>query len=541
MSRVQMRLFGVLVATLLLGSTACNKASHNPRPPTPPANDILGDGVGQFNEALDPAVWHLQAPDGATLAVGTCTGFTTRCATISGADLGQAPYDAQLLLWNGADDAPRYVTLLGGKQYTIKLRASALTAGRTVQVVLEDSLYADVATSTFTLTATPTDYTGEPVVIPTSAGTRDVSVRVNVGGADNAGETLSLDDLFVLEDDAPPPPANDLLAGAGTFDDATAWNWWGPGGTRDTITGGIVTCADLDGACFQISSTDYGTNVWDTALAYWDATGNTFKHLTLKASKQYRIVLRGKESGATTAAGATLHLWLQKADYSFHEFAPVLTGTVDTYTSDPIVVTGATDEDVTFSVDFGTQADHAGVTFSLDDLQIIEEARPGSGTDLLTGGDMESSPGTNLWNRWANDGSNAAFTFADCAADGFTGQCLRVAGSNFGANPWSTQLVYWNGSSDPAFFPLDPAKTYTIKFRGRASADGGTVQVMIQGAAPSYDTPVSHDFPLSTTATDQEYSFQVTAAASLAFKMGFISPAGTTQTFEVDDIQLLEQ
>jgi hypothetical protein len=264
----------------------------------------------------------------------------------------------------------------------------------------------------------------------------------------------------------------------------------------------------------------------------------------MHASKKYTIKLRGSASAAGTAVKVQLvdSVYLVPGASSF-----TLGTTPADLAGDAIQLpAGSGDRDVSVRVSVGGTA-NAGATVSLDNLYLIEEdasiTPPPPGTNLLTDGDMENSPSTAVWNRWANDGSDATFAIEDCTADGFTGKCFKASGSNWGANPWSTQLIQWNGASDPKFLTLSSGKTYTIKFKGRATAAGGVAQVMIQGAAPGYATPVSHDFTLPAVAADQEFAFTLSEAqaGALAFKMGFISPTGTAQLFEIDDLQLVEQ
>jgi hypothetical protein len=362
MARTTSRL-AALATTLLLAASGGEALAQT-------SVDVLA-GAGSF----DTDDWHFQGPDGASFTRAACSGFTGSCARIEGDDLGARPYDAQLVYWNGAIPRPRFVTLQGGKQYRIRLRASASAAGKTIQVALEDAIYRVVGASSFTLGRSPAVHTGDAIVIPADAG-RTASIRVNVGGAANDGVTFSIDDLALLEEDAGPPPD------------------------------------------------------------------------------------------------------------------------------------------------------------------------PGEQTNLLAAGDFESSPDSSIWNRWANDGSNAQFAIADCSATGFTGNCFRVTGSNFGANPWSTQLVKWSGSAETSL-AIDETKSYTLRFRGRAAAAGGRVQVMLQGPAPGYSTPFQQEFELGTTAAEHSSTIQISTddasgISSLAFKMNFVSTAGTSQVFEVDDLQLLE-
>jgi hypothetical protein len=326
----------------------------------------------------------------------------------------------------------------------------------------------------------------------------------------------------------------DALAGAGSFD-TDDWFFQGP---KDA-TFAREACAELTGTCARIAGEDRGVRIYDTQLVYWDGESVMPRYVTLQGGKQYRIQLRASAS----AAGKTIEVALEDTLYRVVGSSTFTVGTtVAEHTGDPIVIAAAGgNRDVSVRINAGGSASD-GVTFPLDDLVLLEEEGPppGEEVNLLADGDMESSPTSAVWNRWANDGSNATFEITDCTATGFTGNCFRATGSNFGANPYSTQLVKWGGGADPAFFTIDQTKSYTIKFRGRAAAAGGVVQVMIQGPADAYVTPVQHDFTLTATAAEYSHGFQVAETDSLAFKMNFISPAGTDQTFEVDDLQLVE-
>lgn len=325
-----------------------------------PTDKLSGAG------AFDTDAWFFQGPDGATFSRETCAGFTGSCARIRGAHLGARKYDAQLVYWSTTASRPTFITLQGGKNYRIRLNASASVANKTVEVALEDGIYRVVGARTFTLGTSPAVQTAEPIAIPASGGA-SVTVRVNVGGADNDGVTFSIDDLVVLEEaGAPPPP-------------------------------------------------------------------------------------------------------------------------------------------------------------------------PGSEVNLLAAGDFESNPGSDVWNHWGT-GTRA---ITDC----LTGKCFQVTGTDFGPDPWSTQLVKWNGSSR-AVFSLDPAKQYTFKFVGRSAVAGGVVQLMLQRPDDSAEGIISHDFTLTPSAAPYEFSVPVAAADGLTFKLNFIRgstvTAGEVQTIEVDDLQLLE-
>jgi hypothetical protein len=384
-------LTGVLAATLLLALAACAKNHKAPGDVTVPEGPDLLGGAGKFDAAGDPALWFLQAPDGASLAIAACGGFTQNCATISGADLGANDYDAQLIHWNAASDAPRNVNLQKTKKYTIALRASASADGTPIKVALLDSTFYEVGSSSFTLGTTPELQVGTAFQ-PTAGAS--AAVRVSVGGTGNAGVTIQLDDLQVIEQDAtvipPPPPgtATDLLGGTGSFDTAAQQgNWWlnvpggGTGSTAATLD--FLTCADLSGSCAVVSSPNYGGDKWHTQLA-WGAT-HALGTVTLKTAKTYRIVYKGKVS-SPDGQPRSFEIWMQHpkagttGDYDWPPailFAGSLSTTAASYDSGPLTldttyVSGGTVQ-TDFVINLGPDSANNGTTFTFDDIQLLEK------------------------------------------------------------------------------------------------------------------------------------------------------------------------
>lgn len=330
----------------------------------------------------------------------------------------------------------------------------------------------------------------------------------------------------------------DVLAGAGTFD-ADVWKFQGPDGATFTRQ----ACEGFTGTCARIAGKDLGERTFDAQLVYWNGAIPRPRFFSLQEGKQYRIQLRGSASSARK----TIQVALENSIYQVLGAATFTLGkSPAALTAAPIVIPAGGGGSVTVRVNVGGAA-NAGVTFSLDDLVVLEEdAGPvdPSGTNLLAQGDFEASPGASVWNRWANDGADVTFSIEDCSARGFTGKCFRASGTSFGTNPWSTQLVKWDGSAK-AVLSLDAANQYTFKFVGRSEVAGGVVQLMLQRPDDSATGMISHDFILTTAATPYTFSVPVTASDALSFKLNFLKgagiPAGTTQIIEIDDLQLLEK
>jgi hypothetical protein len=343
-------------------------------------SDVLG-GAGSFDGAGDPAVWFLQAPDGASLDIAACAGFTQDCATITGADLGANPYDAQLIYWNATSDAPRYFTTSTTKNYTIALEGAASAAATPIRIALIDNTYTELGSSTFLLGTTPTEHVGAPIQ-PGASSPGNVTLRVDVGGTGNAGVSIQLDDLQVIEQTSggpPPPTGTDLLAGDGSFDTASQQgNWWlnvpsaGTGSTAATLT--FPPCPDLSGNCAVVSSPDYGGANWHTQLAF--GAGSTAT-VTLDTTKTYRLVYKGKLTSPDSLP-RSFSIWMQN-NYQWPpaiNYSGSLTTTAAGYDSGDLTldttyaVNGKIDVD--FVINLGPDSDNQGTTFTFDDVQVLE-------------------------------------------------------------------------------------------------------------------------------------------------------------------------
>lgn len=364
MARKTSRL-AALATTFLLAAAGGEALAQTPV-------DVLG-GAGGF----DTADWHFQGPDGASFAREACEGFTGSCARIEGDDLGVRPYDAQLVHWNGAIPRPRFVTLQGGKQYRIQLRASASVANKTVQVALEDAIYRVVGAASFTPGRAAAVHTAaDAIVIPAADGSRQVSVRVNVGGAANAGVAFSIDDLAILEEDAGPPPdpsaGTNLIAG-GDMESYSrgVWNhYYGPDwqNTDQRVTAGAEACTGFTGSCLRITSTDWGADVYSTQLVY--SSNYAAVYFPLSKTKTYELKLRA----AASAAGKSIQVVLQDSSYAgAHATTFTLGDTAADYTTGQFTIPASVmNTNLALLFNFGPESANDGVTFSLDDIALIE-------------------------------------------------------------------------------------------------------------------------------------------------------------------------
>lgn len=173
-----------------------------------------------------------------------------------------------------------------------------------------------------------------------------------------------------------------------------------------------------------------------------------------------------------------------------------------------------------------------------------DDPPPPADVDLLAGMNGDFS-GDNT-NRWAFYGPSSSQTVSDCAADGFTGNCLAFTANPFinaeGGAVWDSGLNVKNGASaevDQAF-TLVSGRTYTIRFRARGSVAGMQVNVVLQNPSPWHGF-LAQVITLTTTAADYTVSGAADAnstTANIAFQTGYTANAGGT--IQIDDIQLME-
>jgi hypothetical protein len=525
MFRVSMRSLAAGLAALFTFA-ACSDSSSTytpPAPPAPPAANVLSGG--QFT-TWDAGVWHFAGLPGTAAALEARKDFESSCLTVTGQSYGLATFDTQLAYWDAETSAPKLLPVLKSKKYQLKIKASASQAA-TLQLVLQDGSTilgkADVA-----LTTTPTEFTSEEIRVPAN-GT--AAVKVNFGGADNAGATFHVDDLYLLELNAAqgldPVRGENLLTG-GDFEsfDQKVWNFY-----PNTATGGAVDCADqfFVGQCFRISSTDYGAAAYSTQLAFSD--NYTAKVLNLSKARKYRLRLQA----AASIAGKTFHVVLADgagATVKDLQVGPLIT-TAEAY--DTLEFTLDADAAVKYLVNFGPESDNAGVTFSLDNLELLEITPP-VGVELLMAGDFESSPDYTIWNSWGTGNSK---TIPDCSADGFTGKCVQFVSASYGTNAWDTQLVYCGGDGGAGkLLTFKAGLTYTLSFKGRATGSGApALSVFLQNA----DLPFSPTFNLTGTVATYTADFVPAADTTLALKFNLGGAGNAGATIQLDDISLLEK
>jgi hypothetical protein len=184
-----------LVAVLGLLAAGCGSSESappaGPPPIAPPAGDLLGSG----NFApYDPTHWQLTSVGDATAEAVPCDDFDGDCVVVHGSDYGNEPYATQLAYWNSDTSSARIVSLTPGA-YKLYARVRASTGGTSVQVVMQDSSYRVLQELAIAPTRSADNYQSDTLVLENPA---DVTFKVNLGGAGNAGAKFYIDDLYLV-------------------------------------------------------------------------------------------------------------------------------------------------------------------------------------------------------------------------------------------------------------------------------------------------------------------------------------------------------
>ena len=386
---------GAVAAVAVLAIAGCGGSSKKS---TPSETDLLS-GAGKFETTETQAQWHVNAVDGATLnedpfvdcpAIAGFTGFAGKCAKINSSNLGDNNYNTQLAFWDPAVDPTTFKTvhLSADKQYVVKFAGAVVSdddSSRPVSIWLQhcsspsscDWPPANGSTS-IELPTTGLAYESPAFTV---AADVDVHVVINLGPeSTNSGTTFYIDNVQVIEQAKPPPPlGTDVLAGAGSFTDATAQGTWF---INPPSQAGVIALtfpadcgAGFTGPCARLEGTDYGTNSYSTQLSYGQGT---FQPVQLVDGKSYQIQLAGKVDGAT--GPVSISVWLQHgtdwppANGTGGGTGPfALTSTAKSFAADTFTVSAPSPDGYNFVVNVGGPNSANGV-FSLDDIQLIEIA-----------------------------------------------------------------------------------------------------------------------------------------------------------------------
>jgi hypothetical protein len=166
---------------------------------------------------------------------------------------------------------------------------------------------------------------------------------------------------------------------------------------------------------------------------------------------------------------------------------------------------------------------------------------PAGAVNLLSNGDFS---GTGFWQFYDNAATDpAAGSIADCSADGFSGNCMRIVGKNFfDANPWDSALQYKTEDlGADATLTFTSGKSYVVSFRGRASrAITAEVKVQLQGGAWTTALDENVDIPADATVLHTA-AFQAAFDAPFSLRFGIAGNNGATDaTIEIDDVGVWE-
>ena len=415
-----------LIAFGLLAAACGDSSPKEVAAPTPPADDLLSGG--DFTN-YDASVWRFTGPGNPTATPEVIGGYTSKTLALSSSDLGPDSYSSELTYWDAVTTpnapTPKYLTLSAGGSYRITLRASSSKAGSVIHVVLQTASYEDIEDFQFTLTAAAQDYDSGQFTI---SGTKNVSVafKVEVGGDANAGATIYLDDLHLISGQGigggggtgggggggggGSSMSRDLFGGNGSFEtvDQQA-NWFlnlhttqstdssgnlvPPNASDLTSTGTSLTfaaCSGLTGNCAGVSSPNWGGGTsdgyrWFSQMVY--GANKKYASLSIDRSKTYHITFSGKivQSGSSTAAKpGSFSIWMQETWSGAFKWPPLLTYNGTLTTTAKSYDTGALTMDTTnygtgttcaveFAIVLGNDGNNNGVTFSFDEIKLIEQ------------------------------------------------------------------------------------------------------------------------------------------------------------------------
>jgi len=383
---------GAVAAVAALAIAGCGGGSSNS---TPSDTDLL-KGAGKFEGADAQGQWSVVKVAGATVnddpfvACPAATGLSGTCAKVTASPLGDHDYSTQLAFWDPSADPTTFKTvhLSAGKQYVVKFAGAVVSddsASRQVSIWLQTPDYQKIVNPTPTTKELPTTgdtYESAPFAVSADV---DVHVVINLGpeGA-NGGTTFYLDNVQVIEQAKPPPPTGtDILAGGGSFDDATSQGDWfiNPPSQAGNVSLTYSACpAGGTGQCAVVSAASgYGTSSYSTQLSW--GTGS-FTEVTIDATKKYRVALKGMVASCSTPGNVTVAVWAQSVSVDWPPLNAgssghgpgadlTLTGTMTALTTD--VWTPASGQtDVHFVVNLGGTGGNAGCVFTFDDIQLIE-------------------------------------------------------------------------------------------------------------------------------------------------------------------------
>jgi hypothetical protein len=188
-------------AVLALLAAACGGSSSESPPPSTPTNLLQGHNGDFSGDNTDVWVFYDNAAGGnGSSVVKDCTadGFTGNCLSFTADSYYSSQiYDSAVVLDDGATPGTNnfVLTLDTARTYQVKFKARASQAGVKVNLILQTPSYVPVNAQVFDLTTTAAEYqTGTFTTTQTQS-----TFSLQTGYAGNAGATIELDDLQLLE------------------------------------------------------------------------------------------------------------------------------------------------------------------------------------------------------------------------------------------------------------------------------------------------------------------------------------------------------
>jgi hypothetical protein len=188
------------LAVLLSLLAACGGSSDDPTPPPPPVDPVNLFPNSDFSGAIEN-VWTFYdnaANANGSMAAVDCSadGFTGNCLQITAASYyDSALWDAAVELKDGqASPGALQIALDSAKTYEITFRARASKAAK-IHLAFQTPGYAPIKAMDFDLGTSADDYTTGTFTASATPGI----LALQLGFAQNAGATLQIDDLQLLE------------------------------------------------------------------------------------------------------------------------------------------------------------------------------------------------------------------------------------------------------------------------------------------------------------------------------------------------------
>ena len=373
------KLMGLALAALLV--SGCDNGSDDPPPPPGEVNLLADISDMDASYVTNSMFWNHFANDASahdiTVTAGTYDGMDGTVLQATSDAYGTQPWHVQLAAGDGTTYVVKVFTLKAGKQYTIRLKGAA-SAAANISIALQKS---DDSSVTYggdypvALTTTTQTFTDET---PFVVGAADVLAKfiINLGGI-TCGTIIYLDDVALLEEDAPAPTETDLLEGMNGDFEGDNTNRWAFYGTSNAQSVSDCTADGFTGDCLAFSANPWrqaaGGELWDSGLNLKNgSSADTDQTFTVVKERTYTLRFRARGS----IAGMKMNAFLQHPSpwVGFLGQEITLTTSAEDYSVTGTIASSVDDAHLTGN-NLGFQtgyAENAGGTIQIDDIELIE-------------------------------------------------------------------------------------------------------------------------------------------------------------------------